>query len=345
MILFDKRIVVLVFCSFLFNSYLVCSESVDQIPGNISDTNSDNSSKPSNVSENLGNRDIFDNFENYGNVDDLDNSDNSDNFDNFDNFENLGDFEELNSLDNFGELDDDLGNPGNPVQTTGNLKVEIIGDQAFHLGEGPFWDERQSVLWHIDTFKGWVCRLDVKRRVTTKLNLKDYISVVIPIEKRENKFIVSRRNELIEFDWNLNSYKVIDNVKFEKFNDGKVDAKGRLWIGTLRNTVWESNENTIRNAGALYRLDGRKLTRIVTMSLPNGMDWSLDNKNFYIADTIERQIYVYDFNLTDGSIRENRNKCFQFLFLLIVFQVTNEFFWTSITTKTLNLKNFPMVWL
>ena len=187
-------------------------------------------------------------------------------------------------------------------QLVGDVQVEYVSKDSYHLGEGPFWDERQSVLYHVDTFVGDVCRLNVTDGRTQRLHLRDYVSIIIPIEGQSNRFVVSRRNEIIVLDWKAETYRVLTDVGPEKFNDGKVDANGRLWIGTLRNSDPNTNNGAVRFGGGLYRQDGKRLTKVDTCSLPNGMAWSLDNKKFYIADTNEKLINQYDFDLKTGTL-------------------------------------------
>lgn len=46
-------------------------------------------------------------------------------------------------------------------------------------------------------------------------------------------------------------------------------------------------------------------------TIANGMDFSPDGNNFYIADTVFRKIYRYDFDVNTGNI-SNKNELIQF---------------------------------
>ncbi len=85
-----------------------------------------------------------------------------------------------------------------------------------------------------------------------------------------------------------------------RFNDGRCDAAGRLWIGTL-------SDDRSQALGALYCLERgiiRKVGNPVTVS--NGLAFSNDNRKIYHADTSAHRISVYDFDLASGSLPAGR---------------------------------------
>ncbi|CAG2178171.1 unnamed protein product, partial [Oppiella nova] len=147
-----------------------------------------------------------------------------------------------------------------------------------------------------------------------RFNVGNYVSIVIPVLNAPNKLVVSKRNYLIEVDWEAKSYRRLttNDIGVEKFNDGKVDALGRLWINSLVSLDYYTNDASVKDAGALYRLDGLELTKVDGYyTLPNGMAWNGNNTKFYVADTVERVIYVYDYDLDAGAI-DNREIFFNF---------------------------------
>lgn len=87
-----------------------------------------------------------------------------------------------------------------------------------------------------------------------------------------------------------------------RFNDGKVDRRGRFWAGT------RNFRDTEQASGALYRLDPDLSIRRLEEGLhcPNGMAWSPDDRLMYLCDTWARRIFVYDFDANDGIPRNRR---------------------------------------
>jgi len=84
----------------------------------------------------------------------------------------------------------------------------------------------------------------------------------------------------------------------ERFNDGKPDAKGVLWLGTLL-------DGGTAGKGNLYKLDLASKTFVKQaegFTLTNGMTWSPDNKKMYVNDSEGRKIYKFDFDLERGTL-------------------------------------------
>jgi sugar lactone lactonase YvrE len=93
--------------------------------------------------------------------------------------------------------------------------------------------------------------------------LRDLVTIVIPFKTDNNLLLVSLRNKCITLDWNTKQYEVIaefapERKGKERVNDGKCDAMGRLWIGT----VLEGPNGFVSEGGSLYRLDSDHFTKV-----------------------------------------------------------------------------------
>jgi sugar lactone lactonase YvrE len=96
-----------------------------------------------------------------------------------------------------------------------------------------------------------------------------------------------------------------------RYNDGKLDPKGRLLVGTM------GYDDTYEGKAALYAIekDGTVRTVLDGLTLANGMGWSPDGKTLYFIDTPTKKVgsYAYDpetgeaifekyvIEITDGS--------------------------------------------
>lgn len=87
-----------------------------------------------------------------------------------------------------------------------------------------------------------------------------------------------------------------------RFNDGKVDRRGRFWAGSKHIT------DRSRATGALWRLDGAggcaRMDEGFTCT--NGIAWSADDRTMYLCDTWVRRIYAYDFDVEAGAVADRR---------------------------------------
>ena len=86
-----------------------------------------------------------------------------------------------------------------------------------------------------------------------------------------------------------------------RFNDGKCDSHGRFWAGTM-SMLQEPGQSSLYCLGP-----ASAVSRMETgLSLCNGIEWSLDDRVMYVADSIEGYIYAYDFDAVVGSIANRR---------------------------------------
>src|SRR5271170_2020865 len=105
-------------------------------------------------------------------------------------------------------------------------------------------------------------------------------------------------------------YKILadhyDGKKLNSPNDVIVGPDGALYFTdpTLDLVAGEKQEIPFQG---VYRLDGRGNVKLLTKDLtqPNGLAFSPDGKHFYVDDSEQRNIRVYDFH-QDGTISNGR---------------------------------------
>jgi len=86
-----------------------------------------------------------------------------------------------------------------------------------------------------------------------------------------------------------------------RFNDGRADAQGRFWAGSM-------NEKRDVASAMLYRLDASlTLTPVLSdITISNGLAWSPDSRTMYHADTPTRTIHAWDFDPATGTVANRR---------------------------------------
>jgi sugar lactone lactonase YvrE len=95
-------------------------------------------------------------------------------------------------------------------------------------------------------------------------------------------------------------------IAANRMNDGRCDAAGRFWAGTM------SNERE-PCAGSLYRLQqvGQRMIAdrmLGGLTIANGIDWSPDGRLMYYIDSPTQRVDVFDFDSETGAISNRR--CF-----------------------------------
>jgi sugar lactone lactonase YvrE len=188
-----------------------------------------------------------------------------------------------------------------------NFKVEPCEKGFYDLNEGPHWDEKRQVLWHVDINDFSVCRLNTTSGDGECHKLTDLLTLVHPYPNGED-ILVTQRNKIVKLNWKTKKTEILAEVApelngKERFNDGKADASGRLWMGT----IFDGSNGVVEGKGNLYKVEGNKFIKEAEgFWLTNGMTWSHDNKKMFVNDSEGRKIFVFDFDLEKGTLSNKK---------------------------------------
>lgn len=186
------------------------------------------------------------------------------------------------------------------MSTTVIAAREILEARA-RLGEGPLWDDRRNALYWVDIFNHRVHRFDPETGENETWNVGDVVGSVALID--DHRILVALRHEIAELDTTsgeLRRLKRLDDLgPGSRLNDGKCDAAGRFWIGSM---------STAEGEAQLFRYDPDGTFRVMEtgLTISNGLDWSPDGMTFYLTDSPVRRIYGYSFDLETGEISDRR---------------------------------------
>ncbi|XP_066159018.1 regucalcin-like [Euwallacea fornicatus] len=189
-----------------------------------------------------------------------------------------------------------------------NPVIEIIEEVPPQiLGESPHWDVKTQSLYFVDIIGKSIHKYTPSTRQHAKATLGNP-SFIIPIKTFKDKFVVSQETEIVTLNWDGVSEKVgkveelpgsnINADRDGKFNDGKCDSLGRLWIGTIGMDL----KNEAVAFGKLYSYQHHLKTHLENVSISNGMAWNDSIKKFYYIDSMSGCVDEYDFDLDGGSI-------------------------------------------
>ena len=175
------------------------------------------------------------------------------------------------------------------------MTVDLLLDARVELAEGPIWDG--ATLTWVDLLGGVVNRLSLDGVPGPPLEVGRRVGCAVPCADgglmlaTETGF--AREHELVA--------PVHTDAPDSFLNDGRVDALGRLWAGTV---AVAPDGGPVAGGGALYRLDPDLSVTMVRsgVTLSNGMDWSPDGRTFYYVDSASGGIDAYDFDLDAGTL-------------------------------------------
>jgi len=172
--------------------------------------------------------------------------------------------------------------------------LRCIADVHAILGEGPAWVAREGALYWVDIEGRKIFRLDDDGEVTT-WETPMRIGSIAP--RKSGGFIAGTDEGLAIADPTTERFEVIANPEEQfpgnRFNDGKVDRRGRFWAGTM-----DSSERTA--SGTLYCIDDHLHWDAVDTGykVTNGPAFSPAGDVMYHNDSGRQVTYAFDIDLT-----------------------------------------------
>ena len=170
------------------------------------------------------------------------------------------------------------------------------------LGEGPVWVERENAVYWVDIFSNKVHRYSLADGGQTTWEFD--FEVTSLSAREQGGFIGSIKDGFAFIDLDNKTIEPIQlpetDIENNRFNDGKVDAQGRYWAGTM--DIGQTDES-----GVLYRLDPDHSIQTMDKDyiITNGPTFSKDGSVMYHTDTIKKIIYAFDL-ASNGDISNKR---------------------------------------
>lgn len=172
------------------------------------------------------------------------------------------------------------------------------------LGEGPSYDDKNDLLYWVNIFEKEIFRYDFTTGKVEKRTLPKYVGYIAPTEKKDI-VLVGLQDGVYLYDFGDSTLSFIggpvghDPLTY-RFNDGKCDAKGRVWAGTAS---WFEE----RFDSSLYRVEGGAFTPMLSgVNVSNGLGWTADNKHMFYIDSGKYTVYKFDFDLEFGMLSNKR---------------------------------------
>lgn len=174
------------------------------------------------------------------------------------------------------------------------------------LGEGTLWSQREQALYWVDILERRLHRFDPASEARASWDFDEEISALAERSQAPGLIVTLRRGFAL-FDPARSDvpprylHRPETELPSNRFNDGKCDAQGRFWGGSM-DVACEAP------TGALYRFDpdGRCSRHDQGFAVTNGPTWSLDGRTMYFNDTVKGRIHAYDFDAATGTLANKR---------------------------------------
>jgi sugar lactone lactonase YvrE len=179
---------------------------------------------------------------------------------------------------------------------------ELVLDAGCALAESPVWLAHEQRLAFVDITGRRLHRYDPASGAHESVPVDEDIGCIAPAIG--GGFLAGLRSGL----WLLDAVGAKqrrltanpEDPATSRFNDGKVDPRGRYLAGTL-------DETKARGDAGLYRLDRRGLVRITGgLMTSNGLAFSPDGRTLYHSDTPRFVVWRRDYDPATGEAGEAR---------------------------------------
>lgn len=180
---------------------------------------------------------------------------------------------------------------------------ECVQRIAAICGESPMWSVREQALYWTDNLGGVIHRLEPESGSAQSFPLGQNVMTIGERERGGLVLALAKQLAFYEPGGELEPLMGVEpDQPRNRFNDGKVDRRGRFWAGTMNDVEWDTP------SGSLYRLDaGLDLSRVVgDVVCSNGVGWSPDDRTFYFGESFRYAIFAYDFDDDTGALSARR---------------------------------------
>jgi len=187
------------------------------------------------------------------------------------------------------------------------MQWHTVSPESFELGESPFWHPQEQTLYWVDIPGKKVLRANVYMGTVDTWHMPSEPGCIAPAAS--GGLVIALRHGVFRArDWG-GPLELITTLPYDtqsvRANDGKCDALGRFWVGTI-------DEPKASRAGALFSIDCRAGREPLVVQhagdalTGNGLAWSPDNRTLYWADTPSHVVHAWDFDLQANTLSAHR---------------------------------------
>ncbi|WP_280154167.1 SMP-30/gluconolactonase/LRE family protein [Piscinibacter sp. XHJ-5] len=177
---------------------------------------------------------------------------------------------------------------------------QALWPAAAQLGEGLCWSVGQQAIYWVDILGQRLLRLHPSTGRQAQWDFDETIGAIAERSAAPG-LIVALRHRIALFDPDTGSLQTLHepeaHLPGNRFNDGKCDAQGRFWVGSM--------DMACRSpTGSLYAVSAHDITRIWPDNFPvnNGPAWSPDGRTLWLNDTARNVVHRADFDPAGGTL-------------------------------------------
>lgn len=189
---------------------------------------------------------------------------------------------------------------------------QTIADTQDRVGESPVWDVRAQRLWWVDIEGPFVrCCQPGSLEPVQSWRMPERVGC-IALTGVQGQLVAAMETGIARITLHEGAQanvqwlaRITHPAAGMRFNDGRCDASGRLWVGTM---VMDMSLASAQ--GGLYCLDERGLTgpHVTGLLTPNGLGMSPDGRVLYLSDShpTVQKIWAFDLDVVTGTLSQQR---------------------------------------
>lgn len=183
-----------------------------------------------------------------------------------------------------------------------NPETKVLAQATCLIGDSPVLDPRSGTIAFIDILGPSVMRLSKGQTSATRVALDEVAGALV--ELRDHQLLLAQQTKLslVDSDGGISYLRSVSGLPSGyRYNDGVCDSEDRVWLGVM-------DMAASRGVGMLHcyeTLDSDPRV-LPGFSLPNGMAFSSDGKRLFVIDSMEKALFVFDYDPKIGTAKLDR---------------------------------------
>jgi sugar lactone lactonase YvrE len=184
---------------------------------------------------------------------------------------------------------------------------QTLHPASYELGESPFWHPNEQMLYWVDIPGKKVLRAQANGSALQGWDMPTEPGCIAPAHT--GGLVIALRHGVFRARTWCGALEPVAVLPYDtatvRANDGKCDALGRFWVGTI-------DEPKASHAAALFSIDARlpvapRVQQQASNALTgNGLAWSPDNQTVYWSDTPNHIVHAWDYALQANALSAHR---------------------------------------
>jgi L-arabinonolactonase len=181
--------------------------------------------------------------------------------------------------------------------------VEVVVSGRNILGEGIVWSPSHRQVQWTDIHGKAFWTFDPETRAARSFALPERLACFAPLGGW--RILAGFASGLARFDLVSGERETIAAIEEDqtttRLNDGTLDRQGRLVFGTM------DESEPAKPIGRVWSFDGERARALLEgVRISNSIAFSPDGRRMYFADTPQRVIWQYDYDIENGDLSNRR---------------------------------------